>query len=352
MTVSTELARIQGYVSESTKKPAYVRPSSLGCAEFCPHSAEMAEMSGISRAAVMSTAWHAKLAGNDTLIGELHPEERKEVATYGTPSVANVTVQSSPDGSDQLVQLLDYESAEKELHVQVYERDLLVTEGTLDFAWVREVAGRRWAFVADLKRSAWAVTDGPDCLQLAAYGHAYSALRSCEGYTPGLWSGTDSEWSWGTPVDLTSPEALDLWLRLKRASSNDVRIIPDNKPDKKRFVTGAHCSSCYGRQRCPEYAALTAGGTIAEVTTETASSLLLKAKAMAEVAERITENVKIFAERGGVVKDPTTGKVFLPLQQKGRASFDKEAAAKDGVDIAKYTKTGKPFLKFSWVGEK
>ena len=317
----------------------YVRPSSLGVAEFCPRSADLNEQSGISRTAIISTAWHAKLAGNDTLVGELHPDERKEVATYGTPTTAHVDV-----GGGTIP--LGYDDAEKELHVQVIERDTIITAGTLDFAWVQEVNGQRWAFVADLKRSTWAIPDGADCLQLAAYGHAYAHLRSCVGYTPGLWSGTDSEWSWGQPVDLTSPEALDLYLRLKRAARNDHRL--KEKPDDKRFVTGAHCGACYGRQRCPEYAALTADGSIAEVTPENAADLLLKAKAMTELAETITANVKVFSERGGIVKDPATGKVYLPTVTKGRESLDKEALLKDYPDATKYWRKGQPGKMFSW----
>lgn len=331
----------------------YVRPSSLGVAEFCPRATELSEQSGISRSAIMSSAWHAKLAGNDTLIGELHPEERKEVATYGTPSPAKVTL----DNDTWLG--LDYESAEKELHVQLFERDVLITEGTLDFAWVRTVAGRKWAFVADLKRSTWAIPDGPDCLQLAAYGHAYANLRGCDGYTPGLWSGTDSEWSWGKPVELSSPEALDLWLRLKRSSRNDYRLIPENKPDQRRFVTGAHCGSCYGRQMCPEYAVLSylpgedeelTGKFVSqyEVREDNASSILLHAKAMAEAAERLIDNVKVFCDRGGVVKDPATGKVYLPTVTSGRESLDKEALLKAYPDAKSFWRKGKPGKMFSW----
>jgi hypothetical protein len=326
----------------------YVRPSSLGVAEFCPRAVELNEQSGISRAAIISTAWHAKLAGNDTLIGELHPEERKEVASWGKPSTA-VLHNYFPPGDIVDVEL-DYDSAEKELHVRVENgREGLLTQGTLDFAWVREMGGRRWAFVADLKRSTWAIPDGPDCLQLAAYGHAYSVLRSCVGYTPGLWSGTDNEWSWGTPVDLTSPDALDIWLRIKRSSRNDYRL--KTKEDDKRFVTGAHCGSCYGRQRCPEYAALAVvDGEAAEVSIDSTSAAewLLKAKAMTELAERITDNVKVYAERGGVVKDPTTGKVFLPTTTSGRESLDKESLLKDYPDAKKYWRKGKPGKMFSW----
>ncbi len=315
----------------------YVRPSSLGVAEFCPRSAELNELSGIMREAVMSSAWHAALAGNDTLIGELHPEERKEVLTYGRPSDCPV-----PGGEG----VLDYDSAEKELHVQVFERDTLLTEGTLDFAWVRTVNGVPWAFVADLKRNTWAIPDGADTLQLAAYGHAFAAKHSCRGYTPGLFSGTESEWTWGQPIDLTSPEALDIWLRLKRAARNDSRLITD--PDKQRFTTGAHCLACYGRQRCPEYALLAHDGPIEPTTEENATQQLLRAKALARIAEGLEDQVKVFAQRGGVVFDPATKKRFLPVQQNGRKSLDQEALTASGVDLTKFQKVGKPFLTYSW----
>ncbi len=327
----------------------FVRPSALGVAEFCPTSVALSEQSGIGRSAVLSTAWHAKLAGNDTLIGELHPEERKEVGTWGAPSLATVTIHSSPDSADQIAVLLDYESAEKELHVQVLERDTVITQGTLDFAWVRELAdGRKWAFVADLKRSTWGIPDGPDCLQLAAYGHAYAALRSCVGYTPGLWSGTDSEWTWGTPVDLTSPDALDLWLRIKQSSRNDARNLTG---DKARAVTGEHCRHCWGRMRCPEWSALaTLDGMDrpVDIVESSAAQWLLTAQAMEELAERIRGQVKVFAERGGVVKDAATGKVFLPTVTKGRESLDKEALLKAYPDAKKYWKSGRPGQMFTW----
>ncbi len=326
---------------------AYVRPSSLGVAEFCPRSAEMNELGGISRTAVLSTAWHAKLAGNDTLIGELHPEERKEVAGYGTPTAARPVTYASANGAEQEFQFLDYGSAEKELHVQVFEKETLITEGTLDFAWVRTVGNRRWAFVADLKRSSWAVPDGADCLQLAAYGHAYSVLRSCDGYTPGLWSGTDSEWTWGTPVDLTSPEALDLWLRLKRAARNDARLMPPGS-DKARFTTGTHCLACYGRPRCPEFALLAHDGPIEPTTEENATQQLLRANALERIAEGLKDQVKVFAARGGVVKDPETGKVFLPIAVKGKEALDKEGLLAAYPDAKKFWKRGAPGQRFDW----
>lgn len=323
----------------------YVRPSSLGVAEFCPRATELSEQSGISRAAVISTAWHAKLAGNDTLIGELHPDERKEVSGWGKPTDALVAGMAS-DGLPCSVGL-DYDSAEKELPIELYEGPKLITKGTLDFAWVRQINGKPWAFIGDLKRSTWAIPDGPDCLQLAAYGHGYSILRSCVGYTPGLWSGTDNEWTWGTPVDLTSPDALDLWSRLKRAARNDYRLIPESKPDLRRFTTGAHCNACYGRQRCPEYAALTHDGPVPDVTPENAAELILRAKALGELADSITANVKVFAERGGRVVDPATKKVYLPTLSAGRKSLDQEALGKV-VDLSKYQKVGKPFQTFGW----
>lgn len=321
----------------------YVRPSQLSVSEFCPMAAVENEKSPISREALVSTAWHAKLAGNLAPYRELHPDDRKEVDSYGDPYPCTMK-----DGQDFFT--LDYASAEKELHVQVHNgSEGLLTEGTLDFAWVREVGGRKWAFVADLKRNTWAIPDGADSLQLAAYGHAYCTLRSCDGYTPGLWSGTDSEWTWGTPVDLTSPEALDLWLRLKRAAKNDARLHPNN-PDKQRHVTGAHCFSCYGRMNCRAWATEALSGVTSEyvIDSNNATTALLKAKAMAEFSERITENVKAFISRGGTVKDPVTGKTYLPTLCKGRKALDQEALKASGVDLEKFQKVGKPYQQFSW----
>ena len=319
----------------------FVRPSALGVAEFCPTSVALSEQSGIGRSAVVSTAWHAKLAGNDTLIGELHPEERKEVATWGTPTDATVE-------AGMLV--LRWEDAVKELLVQVWERDTLLTEGTLDAAWVVTLNdGRRWAFIGDNKRSTWGIPDGPDCLQLAAYGHGFAAMNQCMGYTPGLWSGTDSEWTWGAPVDLTSPAALDLWLRIKRSSRNDARNLTG---DKARAVTGEHCRHCWGRMRCPEWLWLGSSGSEHEehdIPEESnAAWLLLRAQAMEEKAERIKANVKVFAERGGVVKDAATGKVYLPVQTRGRESLDKEALLKAYPEAKKYWRAGKPGQMFTW----
>jgi hypothetical protein len=85
-----------------------------------------------------------------------------------------------------------------------------------------------------------------------------------------------------------------------------------------------------------------------EVNEKNASELLLRAEAMAELADRLKDNVKVFAERGGVVKDPATGKVYLPTQCKGKMGLDQEAAIKAGFDVSKFQKRGKPFLQFGW----
>jgi len=89
-------------------------------------------------------------------------------------------------------------------------------------------------------------------------------------------------------------------------------------------------------------------GAAEHVNEETAAHLILRAKAMTEMADRITDNVKVFSERGGVVKDPATGKVYLPTVTKGRESLDKEALLKDYPDATKYWRRGKPGQMFAW----
>lgn len=307
----------------------YVRPSALDVAEFCPRSTELNELSGISRWAIISTAWHAKLAGNDTLVGELHPQERKEVEGYGCPKPLEL------DGVT-----LDYSEATVEEPVELFDGDDLLTKGTPDGYWVKQTDRGKWVYVMDNKRNFWSVMDGADRLQLAAYGHALCMKHSAMGYTPLIWSGMDDDWFIGKQVDLTSPEALDLWLRIGRAARNDHRLGAEG-----RHVTGSHCEHCWGRHKCPEYAALTSDGPV-DVTTENAAELILKAKAMKELSERITENVKAFVQQGGEARDKS-GKLFLPVMRKGQKSLDREALAKV-VDLEKFQKVGKPYPVFDW----
>lgn len=323
---------------------AYVRPSALGPAEYCPRSTEISEQSGISREALKSSAWHALNAGDGTALEALRPDERDEVAGWARPGESLLRVFFGKD----IVVKLAYGDAVKEHHVRLMERDALITEGTLDFAWVVEVNGQKWAVVGDLKRNSWSVPDGPDCLQLAAYGHAYAMEVGAVAYTPVLFGAMDGEWLVGQAVDLTSPEALDLWKRIKRAAKNDHRQI--DREEARRAVTGAHCRSCYGRQACPEWAILAtrSAESDAPITEASAASALLSAQAMEERAERIREAVKVLVERGATVVDKVTGKVFLPVVTAGRESLDKAALLKDYPEAAKYWRKGKPGARFEW----
>ncbi len=320
----------------------YVRPSALGCAEYCPCSTELSEQSGISREAVKSSAWHALNAGDGTALEALRPDEREEVAGWHRPESLRLSV-----GNDAYS--LPYETAVTEHHVRLMERDALITEGTLDFAWALELHGdQKWVVIGDLKRNSWSVPDGPDCLQLAAYGHAYAMEVGAVGYIPVLFGAMDGEWLIGKAVDLTSPEALDLWKRIKRAAKNDHRQI--EKEEARRAVTGVHCRSCYGRQACPEWAILAVPGvdSDAAITEANAASYLLSAQSMEERAERIREAVKVLVERGATVADKVTGKVFLPVVTTGRESLDKVALLKDYPGAAKYWRKGKPGTRFEW----
>lgn len=101
--------------------------------------------------------------------------------------------------------------------------------------------------------------------------------------------------------------------------------------------------------RCPEYASLDAPEDAVENFAEyDAAELLLRAQSMIERAERVKENIKAFSERGGVVKDKTTGKVYLPVATRGRESLDKESLLRDHPEVSKYWKRGKPGLQFGW----
>ena len=324
------------------------RPSSLPIARFCPVAPGLS--SGYSgRNALMGLCYHAKCAGHNDdyreLCARLTEKERETVESWKSPEtivIGDVT--------------LDYESAIKELAVGLtitgehcdYNSAHAITAGTLDFGWVREVDGIRTAFVADLKKSRFTCTDGPDSLQVQAYAIAFASLHKCSQYCTGLWIAEDGEWQWSKDMIQTGLFGGRLDLILEAIVSAAL-----NKGEEP--VTGEHCSHCYGRLRCPAYAmpAHTADSWLSPLTGETeltnavASELLLKLAAFEKIAEEAKEKLKVFAQLEGSIVAPD-GSVWGPSRVKGRESLDTKALESSGVDLSMFRKTGRETVQFKW----
>lgn len=322
------------------------RMSSLPIAQFCGPGAVLGQVSS-GRAAAQSTAFHATCSKAPDHLAKLRlltDEEIAEVMQWKRPA----QIQLSEGGP-----LLRYEDAVHELEVGL-DKDggyvagddpRCVSLGHLDMAWVHDVNGHRIAYIGDIKRSSWTTLDGPDSLQLIAYGFAFAQFMKCDYFVCGIWAAIEGEWTWGDLVDLES----------ERASLLLARVVAAIHNVGTEYNTGAHCSGCYGALKCPAYlmppevaetslAPFTSG---TEITPDNALAVLLLVERVSKTAEAVKERLKLYSGQGGVIKDPATGKRWAPVKMPGREGIDYEAAAAAGIDIPK--KRGAAYSQHRWL---
>lgn len=328
------------------------RMSSLPLAEKCGQAASLSARHGAGRPAAMSKAFHAKCAGSPEafrLIGTLSHAEREEIAEWKSPADALVNGWC----------VLDYASAVKELEVGLDHfggytdtEEGALSWGHLDFAWVREVDELRVAFVADIKKSVWTTQDGPESLQLHAYGLAFAQKTDCEAYCTGIWAAKEGVWQWSQDiVVLGGPKAEETWARIAHAASNTGEA-----------GTGRHCDSCFGRMHCPEY--LLPAAVIDKVAETVAIHdpkalgelgltraellrLLNWSKRAQDLGEAVEKTLREAVRRGLVVIEDG-GKVWTPVDMPGRESMDKDKMRAVGCEPEDFVKRGEPFVQMRW----
>lgn len=321
------------------------RMSALPIAERCGTAARLSAQHGAGRPAAMSKAFHALCCSSPEafrLMASLAPIEREEVSTWKKPATVQVN-----DWCE-----LTYDSATKELEVGLdwmgefaaAEEDA-ITWGHLDFAWVREIEGVRVAFVADIKKSVWTTPDGPDSLQIHAYGRAFAKKVDASAYVTGIWAAKEGKWLWDTEIiHLSGPKAQEIWGRIAYAAEND-----------SEASTGPHCGQCYARIHCPEY--LLPAVVCSALATEIASGGLSEddanrlaldwAERAEELAGRVKENLREKVRRGLTVIQDGEGRVWGPVPMPGRESVDL-AKLKAHHDGPSFIKRGEPYEQFRW----
>jgi hypothetical protein len=327
------------------------RMSSLPLAQFCPVAAKLSNEVGSGRAAAISSAFHALMAGEikaSGMIARLTNPEKEELMRMNRPADFPAGVNAT----------LSYADAHKEIPCGLTEQGgycekddpKAIAAGTCDMAWEPV----RWAdmavlYVGDIKRSEW--TASPDSLQLAGYALALAAKWDATHICTGIWDATGGQWSWSAITDLAAPEGAALWEKVK-ASAMNIEGGP---------ATGAHCNDCYGRMRCPawvlppEHAETTlapfVGADIA-LDNEKALALLLACDRAEDLIERIKGKdglLRPFAAKNGIV-DAKSGMRWMPVEVAGRESLDKKAIeAKHPGLLDEFTKVGKPSQQFRWL---
>jgi hypothetical protein len=325
-----------------------VRISSLDQAQFCGRSAALAAKHGAGRPAAMSTAFHARCAqtdGAERQIAALTDDERKEVFEWHKPATVVI---------DHVT--LDYAEAMKELQVglsrwgefEPYDRKP-IARGTADMVWIAVMNGQRIAFVGDIKKTIFTV-EGPDTLQLQAYGWAAAKLHECDGFMTGLWLATEGEWIWSEELVLfDTPRAELIWERIFHAATNDT----------SEAVTGPHCEGCYGRTHCEEYlipaaalvrANLPAVGEAALSDPARAGALLAQVSAAEKLLAAWKENLKAAVKRGEVKVSDGNGLRWVPIMHKGKETIDREKLLLElGDDAQRFIKRGARYPQMHWV---
>jgi hypothetical protein len=328
------------------------RVSLLPISQHCGLAGTLSEAHGAGRAAACSSAWHAQAAKAPDAaekLARLTDKERDQIAGWPKPTDVKV-----------LGQLLTYDDALKEQPIGLTEsgewadEGVVLTAGTLDFAWIVEHEDSfigRVAVVGDLKKTRWA-SSGPDSLQLLTYGYAWAKKNGCRAFITGIWIIEDAEWQWSEKVyELDSFSELDLWSRIQHAARNTA-------PEAS---FGDHCSSCYGRLHCPEYtlpaqfaetvlAPVAEGGPIDDGAK--LGELLAFAERVAPLIEKAKEMAKEAARRGVKVKHPVSGKVLGFVRCKSPEALNRAKLFAAMPEATKFLERGDGYERLLWKADK
>lgn len=334
-----------------------IRMSSLPIAQYCALAPKLYAEHGAGRSAAISQAFHARCAGDESLMLQLTDAERAELREWKRPADVVLPIGI---GGDVGSATLRYTDAEKEIEVCLSEmgmpcnREEAMLVGHLDFAWSRHSI----AFVADIKKSRWTTVDGPETLQLHAYAMAYAQMRGCEAYCTGIWLPVDGEWMWSRrTITLGSPEHAEIWARILWAASEERPGQPTHQAS-----TGPHCDNCYARLHCPEHvlSAVLSTTELAPVaagqvpTSEKAAQMLRWISLLDGdngLLAKAKDQLRQWVKRGELqVSDGN--KIWGPVAMPGRKSLDRGKLEKQLGDLGAYESVGAPYDQFRWLKRK
>lgn len=330
------------------------RMSSLPLLQHCGQAQIISSRGAGSTNSAIGTAFHAVCAGAENaaeLVARLSDEAQAELRALIPPQPFLINDEFEPV-------TLEYKDAFKEVEVGLTARggfvpkgsELAVVDGTCDLYWLLDLSafgGKRVVYVADIKKSSYAVPDGAKTLQAIGYAIAIAAKEQADGYATGIWDATEGRWDWTPYVDVWSEEA----------ERNLDRVIGAAKNFGGEFNVGSHCASCHGRSHCPQYllppelaetslAPFTQPGAL---THENALEALVFAKRAQDIGKRVEDLVKAYARENGGLVDQERQKVWMPVRCKGKTSLDRRALERDQPEIIeRYTVFGADYEQWKW----
>lgn len=329
------------------------RISLLDVSRYCGLAAKLGEANtAVSRAAEVSSVFHAIGA----CVGQEWPDDlKRRYALLSEGEQAEIMGWKLPAPVEVAPGIvLDYaQSTREELvgidelgnYVDPTKQDVL-GRGDVDAYWViPEWEGARVLAVADMKKSKYTTSAGPDTLQTATYGFALANKHDCDAFVTGLWYLQEGEWNWSEHfVDLSTSAAARLWDRCLAALTHRTSTA----------TYGDHCTDCWERQRCEAWvlpAFIEERDIVLDPERpETLATAALAAKAMGELSKRILDNVKAIAKDNPNLRITYNSKEFKPRNYDGKESVAAEDVRKAfGAEAEKVIKKGRPYQAFSWV---
>ena len=323
------------------------RMSSLPIAQYCAQGPVLGQL-GASRAAAVSTCFHARCAGDERWreqYARLDAKEQEELDAMQAPTPLRLP----------WCEPLDYAHAQKELPLGL-DADLCfvphsdpsaITSGTVDAFWV---VGER-VVVMDIKRSQW--TSSAGSLQLHGYATAICGLLaargiSVEAYQTAIWAATEGLWEVGPLLSLDTPEVESIRARIVSAA---LHVSGD-------YSRGRHCRECYGRSMCPSYLMDPASAPTAlakyfsgELDNGAALELLTLTERAEETAKKARELIKSHVAKHGQIVDGES--VYRAVQTRGRVSLDAKRLEQDHPELVRqYMRTGADYEQVRWTGKK
>lgn len=331
------------------------RISLLDVTRYCALAGQLGEENNaVMRAAEMSAVFHASVAegrpgtplsrGLMKRIALLSDDERNEMASWKYPTPIEVAPGI----------VLDYWESTREEAVGIDEQGRYVDPSTQDVLgrgfvdgyWVIDNwEGMRVLAVADMKKSKFTTSAGPDTLQCATYGFALADKHQCDAFVSGLWYLQEGEWNWSQHfVDLSSSAAARLWERCCAALQNRGQDA----------TYGDHCTDCWERSRCKAWvlpAFLEEKDLVLDPSRpETLAKAALAAKAMGELKDQILGNIQAMARENPSLRIEYNSKRYMPSNREGRESVSVEDVRRVfGKDAEAIIKKGRPYQAFMWL---
>lgn len=313
------------------------RMSSLPITQFCSAAGVLGRKHGSGRAAAMSTAFHALCAeekGAELLFNRLTDEEKTEILTWNKPEDYTTTTGEVLKYADAVKE--EVVGFTKELVSSVDESSKSDCIGHMDMCWVVDGPPhrRKTVYVGDIKKSEWSSPDGPNSLQMMAYGIGAVLKYKADAFCCGHWVVSESRWHWGQVWD---------WSGIDTARQVDVVLAASWNTDGE-YSTGPHCRGCWDRLHCKEYllpvsnpkSALAPMSKPGGITKDNAYQCLSNYKAAEDFLKAVKQNLQAWAERNGGIHDGA-GKVWGPGSGRNGVRLDTKALEKDNPElVARY----------------